>query len=182
MQSTTRITSQPVLRASGLRLGPAKQRVTAAWLTTARLSSTVHGNDAETLETEKSRNLKNIQHKTSTPHKHAPGWNEYLATSSEASVKADKATGATLSELQQSTVQHISTRHPHTAKTTDKYEASFSKENVSGPLKSAGPGEKDTDGLVKRTVSEQKSGKWKDESEKMTGSEESVKAERETFA
>lgn len=39
------------------------------------------------LETEKVRNLTGTQYKTSTPLKHAPGWNEYLATASEASVK-----------------------------------------------------------------------------------------------
>jgi hypothetical protein len=43
----------------------------------------------QTLEREKHRNLKGEQHKTSntTPHDHAPGWNEPLASASEASVK-----------------------------------------------------------------------------------------------
>lgn len=39
------------------------------------------------LELEKNRNLRGVQHKTSTPHSHAPGWNETLASASEASVK-----------------------------------------------------------------------------------------------
>lgn len=40
------------------------------------------------LEREKHRNLTQSQHKTSTPHKKdAPGWNEYLASASEANVK-----------------------------------------------------------------------------------------------
>ena len=40
------------------------------------------------LEEEKRRNLRGEQHKTSTPHpKHAPGWNESLASASEAYVK-----------------------------------------------------------------------------------------------
>ena len=41
----------------------------------------------QVLELEKFRNLHNIQHKTSTPHSHAPGWNEALASASEAAVK-----------------------------------------------------------------------------------------------
>jgi hypothetical protein len=48
----------------------------------------MHDNDPEILELEKRRNLAKIQHKTSTPHAHAPGWNEHLASASEASVKA----------------------------------------------------------------------------------------------
>jgi hypothetical protein len=49
--------------------------------------SSMHDNDPELLEREKQRNLKNEQHSTSTPHKHAPGWNEYLASTSEAYTK-----------------------------------------------------------------------------------------------
>lgn len=44
-------------------------------------------NDKQLLELEKNRNLRHVQHKTSTPHAHAPGWNEHLASVSEASVK-----------------------------------------------------------------------------------------------
>lgn len=68
------------------------------------LISTMHDNDPEVgvlccvrcadqlmkkqiLELEKNRNLRGIQHKTSTPHAHAPGWNEHLASASEASIK-----------------------------------------------------------------------------------------------
>ena len=40
------------------------------------------------LEKEKQRNLSKQQHKTSTPIPDAPGWNEHLASASEASVKA----------------------------------------------------------------------------------------------
>lgn len=43
--------------------------------------------EKQMLELEKNRNLRGIQHKTSTPHAHAPGWNEYLASASEASIK-----------------------------------------------------------------------------------------------
>jgi hypothetical protein len=49
--------------------------------------STMSDNDPLVLETEKRRNLQNVQHKTSTPHEHAPGWNEDLATVSEAVLK-----------------------------------------------------------------------------------------------
>ncbi|KAJ7867021.1 hypothetical protein B0H14DRAFT_2218986, partial [Mycena olivaceomarginata] len=68
--------------------------------------STMHDNDPETLEREKHRNLKGEQHKTSntTPHDHAPGWNEPLASASEASVKADQAKGSP-SDLQKKTVE-----------------------------------------------------------------------------
>ena len=70
-----------------------------------RYSSTEHGNDPEVraqssysaseypltpfqvLEREKQRNLRNEQHKTSTPIRNAPGWNLYLASESEADVK-----------------------------------------------------------------------------------------------
>ena len=41
----------------------------------------------QTLEREKRRNLNGNQHKTSTPIDDAPGWNEDLATASEAHVK-----------------------------------------------------------------------------------------------
>jgi hypothetical protein len=41
----------------------------------------------QVLEAEKQKNLSGTQHKTSTPHDHAPGWNEHLASSSEASIK-----------------------------------------------------------------------------------------------
>jgi hypothetical protein len=47
----------------------------------------IHDNDPEILEREKQRNLRNEQHETSTPHKHAPGWNEHLASTSEAYTK-----------------------------------------------------------------------------------------------
>lgn len=81
----------------------------------------------QVLEEEKQRNLKKIQHETSTPHKHAPGWNEYLASASEAAVKvcspctvegivwllflqADKSE-TSFHELQTETVEHVKKRH-----------------------------------------------------------------------
>ena len=51
----------------------------------------MHDNDPVTLEAEKQRNLANKQHATSTPISEAPGWNEHLASSSEAHVKVCSA-------------------------------------------------------------------------------------------
>ena len=48
----------------------------------------MHENDPAVLEREKHLNLQGKQQST---HEHAPGWNEYLASASEAHVKADKA-------------------------------------------------------------------------------------------
>ncbi|KAJ7677702.1 hypothetical protein DFH06DRAFT_1316511 [Mycena polygramma] len=62
----------------------------------------------QTLEQEKQRSLsgRGTQHKDSdkTPHAHAPGWNEPLASASEAAVKADQAHG-TPQDLQKRTVE-----------------------------------------------------------------------------
>jgi len=43
--------------------------------------------DPDIIELEKKRNLSKEQGKTSTPHEFAPGWNEHLASVSEAYVK-----------------------------------------------------------------------------------------------
>ena len=51
----------------------------------------MHDNDPRTLELEKQRNLANKQHATSTPISEAQGWNEHLATTSEAYVKVGGA-------------------------------------------------------------------------------------------
>ncbi|KAF7326173.1 hypothetical protein MKEN_00469400 [Mycena kentingensis (nom. inval.)] len=190
MNPATRLTiqgaSNPLLRAARRSsVAPG-----SAWWT--RYSSTVHDNDPTTLDREKARNLSNMQHHTSTPHKqHAPGWNEYLATTSEATVKADKSTG-TVAEMQSATVEHIASRHPKAGKDAgsgsdgSQLEAGFTKEGVRGPLKDASPPPKDEQErnrdaggdseLVRRTVHEQREGKW-DEGQK-TGSEASVKADR----
>ncbi|KAF7369335.1 hypothetical protein MVEN_00261800 [Mycena venus] len=77
---------------------------TTTRLTGTRFSSTMHDNDPATLEKEKHRNLQGKQDKNSTPHEHAPGWNEPLASASEASVKADQATGSP-DDLQKRTVE-----------------------------------------------------------------------------
>ena len=49
-----------------------------------RYSSTMHDNDPDVLESEKRKNLSGKQH---SHHKSAPGWNENLASASEAAVK-----------------------------------------------------------------------------------------------
>ncbi|KAJ7589022.1 hypothetical protein C8J56DRAFT_29515 [Mycena floridula] len=73
----------------------------------------MHDNDPDVLEVEKTRNLSKIQHKTSSPHHedNAPGWNEHLASSSEASVKADRSTIVSTTELQEKTVKYVKNRH-----------------------------------------------------------------------
>ncbi|KAI0072953.1 hypothetical protein K474DRAFT_1604172 [Panus rudis PR-1116 ss-1] len=112
----------------------------------------MHDNDPEVLETEKQRNLKKEQHKYSTPNKNAPGWNQHLASASEAAVKADKETGSP-SELQEHTVNYVKARHHSTDSPTSKStsksayegeerpdagEATYDREKVEGPLKGSG--------------------------------------------
>ncbi|EJD49098.1 hypothetical protein AURDEDRAFT_162037 [Auricularia subglabra TFB-10046 SS5] len=93
----------------------------------------MHDNDPEVLEREKRKNLSGTQHETSTPHKtYAPGWNEHLASESEAHIKADRAPG-TVEELVKTTVEYVKRRHPREG--TDE---SFTlREEVDGPLRSA---------------------------------------------
>eukprot|EP00891_Asterochloris_glomerata_P001943 jgi/Astpho2/1943/Aster-x0089 len=61
-------------------------------------------NDPEVLEAEKRKNLSG-QTKSSMPG-HAPGWNERLASDSEAAVKAEKV-GGSPEELMEHSVRHI---------------------------------------------------------------------------
>ncbi|KAI0635571.1 hypothetical protein C8Q77DRAFT_1071588 [Trametes polyzona] len=123
-------------------------------------SSTVHDNDPEVLEQEKRRNLNKEQHKTSTPlPDHAPGWNENLASASEAAVKADRWSGATPKDLQEKTVKYVNDRHhandtagglseppPHEPGVSTSHmkhngpgepEAPYTRDEVDGPLKNA---------------------------------------------
>ncbi|OJT14997.1 hypothetical protein TRAPUB_8440 [Trametes pubescens] len=119
-------------------------------------SSTMHDNDPAVLEQEKKRNLSKQQHKTSTPHPdHAPGWNENLASASEAAIKADQA-GVTPGNLQEQTVKYVKDRHHATdsATTTESPpsepgvstsrmshtssgETSNKRDEIDGPLKTA---------------------------------------------
>ncbi|KAJ7677699.1 hypothetical protein DFH06DRAFT_1291170 [Mycena polygramma] len=104
----TLVFARPALRV----VGAATRKFPAQAYTPARaalrFSSTMHDNDPETLEQEKKRSLsgRGTQHKDSdkTPHAHAPGWNEPLASASEAAVKADQAHG-TPQDLQKRTVE-----------------------------------------------------------------------------
>ncbi|KIL67679.1 hypothetical protein M378DRAFT_159514 [Amanita muscaria Koide BX008] len=97
-------------------------------------SSTMHGNDPEVLEREKQRNLSKSQHLTSTPHEHAPGWNEVLASESEASIKADKSPLSN-ADLQAKTVEYIRSRHSDDSVETKN--AAYAREEVIGPLSGA---------------------------------------------
>ncbi|KAF8150012.1 hypothetical protein B0H34DRAFT_732107 [Crassisporium funariophilum] len=146
----------------------------------------MHDNDPETLEREKNRNLSGSQHKTSTPHEHAPGWNEALASASEASVKADKSTG-TAQELQSRTVEYMKTRHAESeGDGTSSTTAFYKKDEVSGPL---GDAEGKEEVIVKRgcvvrddvtadAISEEMR---EEEEEHMTQSEQDVRADRTEF-
>ncbi|KAJ7928971.1 hypothetical protein B0H13DRAFT_2311247 [Mycena leptocephala] len=162
----TRISSRSALRnvvGAARAVAPTTTRFT-------RFSSTMHDNDPVILETEKVRNLAGTQYKTSTPHKHAPGWNEHLATASEASVKADKDTG-TPADLQKTTVEYIQSRH-------SPDEATYLRDQVDGPLSSAESTNQESHPqvLVRKTVHEETTEFLKDD--KRTDSEDVVKAER----
>ncbi|KAG6908678.1 hypothetical protein DXG01_003692 [Tephrocybe rancida] len=103
-----------------------------------------------TLEVEKRRNLSNQQHKTSTPHANAPGWNESLASESEATIKADRADPASTTELQEQTIEYVTSRYtPDDSRgpTTAKY----ARDAVDGPLGHA-PGHEDGQGVYETVV------------------------------
>ncbi|KXN84762.1 hypothetical protein AN958_09062 [Leucoagaricus sp. SymC.cos] len=101
-------------------------------------TSTMHENDPELLEREKHRNLSGSQHKTSTPHeKDAPGWNEYLASASEANVKADKSTTSP-EDLQSQTVRYVKARHVVDMEGAEENtRAYYTHDTVTGPLSGA---------------------------------------------
>ncbi|KAG6334140.1 hypothetical protein ID866_4947 [Astraeus odoratus] len=123
--------------------------------------STVHDNDAELLEREKRRNLSGAQHKTSSTIEDAPGWNEYLASASEAHVKvcctrtppvvmvddvsdedlqADRS-NTSINDLQEKTVKHIYARHHPDDDRPGATGAMYVRDEVAGPLGSAQVGE-----------------------------------------
>ncbi|KIY67266.1 hypothetical protein CYLTODRAFT_422674 [Cylindrobasidium torrendii FP15055 ss-10] len=133
-----------------------------------RFSSTMHDNDPQVLETEKRRTLAG---KSNTPHRHAPGWNENLASTSEANVKADLADGIPSTT---STIDYIQSRH----NPDDRLSGNRSldaRDTIGGPLGTA-KGKEDTQGhqeLVKKTVEKQTT-----KVHETTASEEAVKADR----
>ncbi|KDQ24762.1 hypothetical protein PLEOSDRAFT_1090448 [Pleurotus ostreatus PC15] len=135
-----------------------------------RQSSTMHDNDPDVLDLEKKRNLSGTQHKTSTPHTNAPGWNEHLATASEASVKADRSDSSP-EDMQRTTVEYIHSRHAPDER-TEPTSAFYSYDTVDGPL---GAGADKI--LSKRTVHEEVTEVLKKDA-RPTDSEANVKADR----
>ncbi|KAK4687219.1 hypothetical protein P7C73_g2905, partial [Tremellales sp. Uapishka_1] len=106
-----------------LRLrAPLSRSVRPIASSTRAMSSHVHGGDPDVIAHEKAKNLSGTQD-SSAPHKdHAPGWNETLASDSEASIKADQAapgTGGPTKEMQDSTVKHTHDKH-HNVDETDR--------------------------------------------------------------
>ncbi|GLB40377.1 hypothetical protein LshimejAT787_0802480 [Lyophyllum shimeji] len=76
------------------------------------MSSMMHDNDPVTIEIEKRRTLSREQHaRVSPPNVDAPGWNEHLASASEAFVKADRGRLASPSDLQKETVEYVKSRY-----------------------------------------------------------------------
>ncbi|KAG5352879.1 hypothetical protein C0989_012269 [Termitomyces sp. Mn162] len=89
----------------------------------------------QTIEAETLRKLLKQQYKTSTPIKNAPGWNEALASESEASADKSDSPASTL-ELQEQTVEYITSRYnPDDRK--EPTTAGYSREEVNGPLRQA---------------------------------------------
>lgn len=139
----------------------ARPTVTATFTSSRRANhaystSTMHDNDPEVLEREKRRNLARHPHQTSSPLDHSPGWNETLATASEANVKADQD-ASSVDDLASRTVTHLKARdYPEeTVAATDDLD------EVSGPLRSA-PGTTDVvdiDDAYEEEIQEQE-GAW----------------------
>ncbi|KAK7463513.1 hypothetical protein VKT23_006861 [Stygiomarasmius scandens] len=144
----------------------------------------MHDNDPEVLETEKRRNLNKEQHRTSAPFgEHAPGWNEHLASASEAHVKADRAP-ASSEDLTRDTIDYLQRRHSPDDR--GQSTESYAKDQVDGPLGAAsyetreridGPlGQAQTQKTVEKDVHET-TRIYKTKSVP-TDSEETVKADR----
>ncbi|THH31724.1 hypothetical protein EUX98_g2474 [Antrodiella citrinella] len=107
----------------------------------------MHDNDPEVLEQEKQRNLRKEQHKTSAPIRNAPGWNQHLASASEANIKADRSDNHP-SEMTEHTIKYLKERHtveseqipPASGVNEERLEASeasYERDEISGPLKGA---------------------------------------------
>ncbi|TFK27498.1 hypothetical protein FA15DRAFT_666347 [Coprinopsis marcescibilis] len=175
--------SRPVLRgglqrmvaASAVSRGPVERHNS-----TRMYSSTMHDNDPEILEREKHRNLTGKTSSNLFPH--APGWNEKLASASEATVKADKSTDSPL-EMQKRTVDDIKLNldPDHRQGSTD---ALYTLDEVTGPLKTA-RGLETTDEVIVNAGKVVRNTQRKnfveieiEEDSRMTPSEEDVKADR----
>lgn len=149
-------------------------------LQSTRLYSTMHDNDPEVLEREKQRTLSGEHRKT--PHLDgAPGWNEHLASSSEAFVKADKHANSSIDEMQRKTVDYVHTRHAPDERLSGR-EASYLRDEVDGPL--AGKFKRDEvpenhgKTLKKKTVREETTEVFE---ENLTASEANLRADRGDF-
>jgi len=71
--------------------------------------SQVSGANPETLEREKQKHLAGKDEDSHTHPEHAPGWNEALASESEAVIKAEQSTdGPPSAKLQKRTAKHVS--------------------------------------------------------------------------
>ncbi|KAI0264446.1 hypothetical protein BC834DRAFT_264175 [Gloeopeniophorella convolvens] len=135
--------------------------VTAA-STTSRLSgraySTMHDNDPEVLDREKRRNLARQPYQTSSPLDHAQGWNEHLASSSEANVKADQDKSST-QDLAARTVAHLKAKHSP-EENMGSGNALYDRDEISGPLSGAGKnGVVDIDDTYEEEIKEHE-GAW----------------------
>ncbi|KAF8606497.1 hypothetical protein BDV93DRAFT_604474 [Ceratobasidium sp. AG-I] len=168
----------------------ASQRVAVARTSAMRHFNSAQVNtDADVIEREKQKNLQGRQH---SPHKHAPGWNEALATDAEATIKANQA-NVTPEEMTRGTVEHLRKQHPDSLadQVRDHINAPSSlKDVVEGPLGALGrAAKKAVDGLKEvaaGSVDEVQgplSGKGAKAEEarknaKLTSSEDAVKADR----
>ncbi|KAJ1307886.1 hypothetical protein OPQ81_001965 [Rhizoctonia solani] len=119
-------------------------------------------NDPDVLEREKHKNLRGEQHST---HNHAPGWNELLASDSEAAIKADQATGSP-EDMAKSTLEYVKKQHPDVWTDTirDHTNAPYMKDAVEGPLGALARGAKkaaDTFAEAAATSHEDVQGMWK---------------------
>ncbi|KAI9461652.1 hypothetical protein BJY52DRAFT_190895 [Lactarius psammicola] len=117
----------------------------------------MHDNDPEVLEREKRRNLARHSYQTSSPIDHSPGWNENLATASEANVKADQENASSPQDLASRTVAHLKAKDVP----EETVLATEDLDEVSGPLRSA-PGTTgvvDIDDAYEEEIKEQE-GAW----------------------
>jgi len=102
-------------------------------LSSSRRPITTHGNNSES----------DREKRKSSPHAptlidNAPGWNEDLATASEAFIKADRET-TTFDEMQQKTVDYVQSHHHDLD--VEQTHATYARDEVGGPLGNAGVGE-----------------------------------------
>ncbi|KAF9521571.1 hypothetical protein CPB83DRAFT_865408 [Crepidotus variabilis] len=105
-------------------------------------SSTMHENDPEVLEREKDKSLSKTRSKSS-PHQDTPGWNETLASASEAAVKADRH-GTHPSDMIKTTVEYQrAERDSSEGDGTVSSTAFYPVDEVAGPLKGLGKNSKD---------------------------------------